>query len=485
MAAMLELEFGEALERLRSGPNSEWEKIAGEFDGEIWPEVEPGFKLQAGQTVFTIGSCFARTIEDHLARLGCRTPMLDLVLPPDEFDGKPGGALNRFHPPAFRQTMQWAAAIHDRDGKVTWEDVEPFALEVDERGYAELDINAGRPVSRERFVERRQQIFDVVRTAFQADCLMMTPGLIEAWLDRKTGLYISMAPTTRAMRREEGRFCLRLLDYDECLGDLLATIDIVRARNPGVKVLVTTSPIPLHATFTGQDVRIANMQSKAVLRAACGAIPMLRPEVDYFPSYESVVMTGGKAWHRDRRHVAPGFVGKIMTRMLSLYFSGIDPAAELARQAFTAVRSREPEAALKAAREALALDPDNASAALAVADALLQLDRTDEAMVELEKLRARDDLKDNARLLRQSARAIVTSDRTRLDEAIGLMLQACALQSARELEFRYADKLLGKDPDRAEERLRLARLGVERFPLSEDCRARLDALAGETADQAG
>ena len=73
MAAMLELEFGEALERLRSGPNSEWEKIAGEFDGEIWPEVEPGFKLQAGQTVFTIGSCFARTIEDHLARLGCRT----------------------------------------------------------------------------------------------------------------------------------------------------------------------------------------------------------------------------------------------------------------------------------------------------------------------------------------------------------------------------------------------------------------------------
>jgi tetratricopeptide (TPR) repeat protein len=476
MAAMLELEAEEALARLKDAPNPEWEGIVGSFDGEVWPEVEPGFRLSAGQTVFTIGSCFARTIEEHLARLGCRTPMLDLVLPPDEFQGKPGGALNRFHPPAFRQTVEWAAAIHDRDGRVAWEDVEPFAMETDARGYVELDVAIGVTVSRERFVERRQQIFDVVRTVFEADCLMMTPGLIEAWLDRKTGLYIHQAPISRAQRREGDRFCFRLLDYDECLGDLLKTIDVVRARNPAVKVLVTTSPIPLHVTFTGQDVRIANTQSKAVLRAACGAIPLLRPEVDYFPSYESVVLTGGKAWHHDRRHVAPGFAGKIMTRMLGLYFDGLDPVAELARQAQTAVRSAEPDAGLEAARRALELDPANAPAGLAAADALLKLGRTDEAIVLLEELRARPELKDNARLLRQSARAVVTADRERLDEAIDLMLQACALASAGELEFRYADKLLAKQPERAAEREVLARLGVERFPLNTDCKARLDAI---------
>lgn len=479
MAAMLELETDEALARLKDAPNPEWEKIIGSFDGEVWPEVTPGFRLQAGQTVFTIGSCFARTIEDHLARLGCRTPMLDLVLPASEFNGKPGGALNRFHPPAFRQTIEWAAAIHDRDGKVTWADVELFAMQSDERGYIELDTAVGVPVSQERFVERRQQIFDVVRTAFEADCLMMTPGLIEAWFDRRTGLYIHQAPITRAQRREGDRFCFRLLDYDECLADLLTTIDLVRARNPKVKVLVTTSPIPLHVTFTGQDIRIANTHSKAVLRAACGAIPLLRPEVDYFPSYESVVLTGGKAWHGDRRHVAPGFVGKIMTRMLSLYFDGIDPAAELARQARTAVRSDEPETGLEAARRSLELDPANAPAGLAAADALLKLGRTEEAMTMLDELRARPELQGDARLLRQSARAVVTADKARLDEAIDLMIQACALPSAGELEFRFADKLLAKQPARAAERERLARLAVERFPLRPDCQGRLAAILGD------
>jgi hypothetical protein len=479
MAAMLELEAEAALERLKAGPNGEWEAIVGGFDGEVWPETTPGFRLEAGQTVFTIGSCFARTIEEHLARLGCRTPMLDLVLPPAEFGGKPGGALNRFHPPAFRQTIEWAAAIHDRDGRVSWADVEAFAFEADARGYVDLDIGANAPVGRDRFIERRQQILEVVRTVFEADCLMMTPGLVEAWFDRKTGLYIHQAPISRAQRREWERFCYRQLDYDHCLSDLLETIDLVRARNPAVKVLVTTSPIPLHVTFTGQDIRIANSYSKAVLRAACGVIPLLRPEADYFPSYESVMLTGGEAWHGDRRHVAPGFAGKIMTRMLSLYFDGIDPAAELARQACTAVRSGEPEAGLEAARQALELDPVNASAGLAAADALLKLGRAADAMERLQALRARPELKGDARLLRQSARAMVTADRSRLDEAIELMIEACALASAGELEFRYADKLLAKRPERAAERAALARQGAERFPLNRDCQARLAAALDE------
>jgi tetratricopeptide (TPR) repeat protein len=210
---------------------------------------------------------------------------------------------------------------------------------------------------------------------------------------------------------------------------------------------------------------------------------MLRPEVDYFPSYESVTLTGGKAWHGDRRHVAPGFVGKIMTRMLSLYFDGLDPVAELARQAQTAVKSAEPEAGLEAARRALELDPDHAPAGLAAADALLDLGRAEEAMAMLQELRARPGLKGDARLLRQAARTALACDRARLDEAVELMIEACGLDSAGELEFRYADRLLSRQPARGGERERLARLAVQRFPLRSDCRARLDAILGEEGAQ--
>jgi tetratricopeptide (TPR) repeat protein len=75
-------------------------------------------------------------------------------------------------------------------------------------------------------------------------------------------------------------------------------------------------------------VIVANMQSKSVLRAVAGQISEDIPGVDYFPSYESVVLTRQPyVWEDDLAHVSPDFVGRIMSRVYAAYVPGASPEA--------------------------------------------------------------------------------------------------------------------------------------------------------------
>ncbi|HYD72979.1 MAG TPA: hypothetical protein VEF55_07555, partial [Candidatus Binatia bacterium] len=100
------LDYHAARRNLKEAPNARWPAIASEFSGWVWPKVTPSFRLKSEDTIFTIGSCFARNVEEHLARLGCRVPMLDLYLPPHEWRGAPNSAMNKFNPPAFPQVLE-------------------------------------------------------------------------------------------------------------------------------------------------------------------------------------------------------------------------------------------------------------------------------------------------------------------------------------------------------------------------------------------
>ena len=455
--------YSQARKNKRRSDVSRWANIAGGFSGEVWPEIQPSFRIRPGQTVFTIGSCFARNIEHFLLDAGCRVPMQELRLPPEEWHGGVNSAMNKFHPPAFRQCLSWTAGIFDRDGVVTWADCAPLAFETEDGRVFDLDMASIPPVTRERFLERRQHIFDVFSTAFSADCLMMTPGLIEAWYDKQTGLYIHEAPTLKSMAVLKDRWEFEILTYEQCLADLLAAIDIVRARNPEVKVLITTSPVPLAATFSGQDVRIANTYSKAVLRAVCGAACLKRPLVDYFPSFEAATLSPSEqAWESDRLHVAGGFIGKIVTWMLGHYLEGGDEAALGLQRARTCLYEAQYAEAEAAAREALRLKPDDVEAGLVLSEALVRLFRIPEAEAELRKWIAL--YPERADLRTTLARAIFRGDQDRAPEAIAEIEAAVLLPTMGLGEFRSIGELVRRraPPEAAE---RLNRMAVERFPL--------------------
>ncbi len=455
------LSFGEARARLKGNPVGRWTAVADDLAGEVWPAITPSFKLRPGDTVFTIGSCFAREIEDHLVALGCEVPMAGLKLPPNEWHGPANAAMNKFHPPAFRQSLAWTAAIHDRDAVVRWTDCEALALDCGDGLFLDLDL-ACAPVDQARFIERRQHIFDVFRAAFSADCLMMTPGLIEAWRDKITGLYIHEAPTGRAARRQESRWELDILSHERCLADLLEAIDLVRARNPEVKVLVTTSPIPMSATFSGEDVRIANAFSKSILRAACGAVAGLRDQVDYFPSYESVVLSApANVWSEDRIHVAPSFVGKIVIHMLDHYFENSQDAAAHYRRARAFLLEAKPTEAEMAARAALAVEPDHVDARIVLAEALMRQGRCVEAEALLKGFLARDLARPD--LWIALARTIARGDKTRAAEAVAHIETAAAMDDIGIAEFRsVAGFIRRKAPAPIAERL--MRRAVDLFP---------------------
>ena len=455
------LSFAEARRLKSRNPQGRWSTIAGEFAADVWPRPQTTFRIRRGEVIFTIGSCFARNIEQHLVALGCAVPMMDLDIPPREWSGERNGAMNKFHPPAFRQCLEWTAAIHDRDGVVAWTDCEPLAFDLGDGRMLDMDM-ACAPVPRERFLERRQHIYEVFSRAFSADCLMMTPGLIEAWRDRSTGLYIHEAPTLKPMLADPERWELEILSYEACLADLLAAIDVVRARNPAVKVLVTTSPVPMSATFSGQDVRIANTYSKSVLRAACGAASMQRPAVDYFPSYECATLSFPPGvWKEDRIHVSSGFVGKIVSHMLDHYLDGVGDGERLHQQARTALNSGAYAEAEAAARGVLALRSEHTEARVLLAEALLRLYRCGEAETELKALVAADP--DRSDLWIMLARAIVRGDRTRTPEALAHVETAAALPSITLMEFRAVAALIRQHapPDMAD---RLTQRAVELFP---------------------
>ncbi len=410
--------------------------------------------------MFTIGSCFARNIEAHLSTLGCKVPMLDFHLPPEEFDGQPHAAMNRFHPPAFRQCLEWAGRIFDRDGKAAWADCEPLAFDFGEGRFFDLDMATAQAVPKPRFIERRQHIYDVFSAAFTADCMMMTPGLIEAWRDTATGLFLYDAPHHRPMLVKAARWEFEVLSYQRCLEDMLAAIDAVRSRNPSIKILVTTSPVPLGVTFSGRDITIANSHSKAVLRAVCDAVISERPDVDYFPSYEIATLSDpAVVWKADRLHVSQGFIGKIVGYMLDHYLEGVDEAAAHYQRARTLIADGDFAEGEKAARAALEVRPSHAEAKAALGEALVRQRRWVEAEAVLLPLAETDPERCDVRV--RLARAMVGQDR--LAEGLELLEAAAALPSFTLADFRAAEGILVRAPaDTAE---RIAAMGVERFPL--------------------
>ena len=445
-------------------PAARWRDVADAFGGDVWPRITPGFKIRPGQTVFTIGSCFARNIERHLELLGCRVPMLDFTLPPHEWDGQPSSALNRFHPPSFRQTLAWAHAILSRDGKVNWPDCEAMAFEVEAGQFFDLDIHCVCPVTRERFVERRQQIFEVMATAFSADCVMMTPGLIEAWRDRTTGLFIHATPLLKPMVADRSRWELVILSYETCLRDLLGAIDLLRTHNPEVPVLLTTSPVPMTVTFSGDDIRVANAHSKAVLRAVCGSAATLRPRTDYFPSYESVTQSPPEGvWKADRIHVSQGFIGRIVGHMFDHYLEEVDEGDRRHQEAVALLASGEFAQAETAARAALAARPDHVGARAVLAELLLRNGQWTLAESELRIAAAKDP--DRVELKVGLARAI-GADPARLPLALAMLEEIVGGLAVSLFDLLIIFDFIRKRAPYEAASERILRRSIELFPLN-------------------
>lgn len=278
--------------------------------GLLFPDFRPKFPFTFdGSTVFTIGSCFARNIEDILAPRGVTIPTKDFQVPPEEYPFRNNGVLNEYNPGTMSQRI-----LHALSGKDF-----PEGTIVPVSGDKVLDLllpGSCTPVTFDRAVKRRREIAQIYRQLATADLVIITLGLVEAWYDTETRMYLNSMPALRFAERNRTRYEFRRMDVSESVGAMEPAIDALIAAGP--KVLLTVSPVPLQASFSGGDCILANEFSKSVLRITADRLAS-RPEVDYFPSYEIVRSGGLNAYIADHVHVRPAVISRVTDYMVSAY----------------------------------------------------------------------------------------------------------------------------------------------------------------------
>jgi GSCFA family len=316
------------MRRLRENPASRWQSgwEIEPKEGTAWhritsepfftPRVDAGFTVEAGDRIFALGSCFAREVEGALSRLGFT---VDSLTDAGTFEGlatygtrHPFELLNKYNPESIYQELRWALdpvsefppeALQELPNGI-WRDVMADPV------FGDGDFD--------RTLDLHSRLGAVMRRAANCRIVVITLGLVEVFYDTQTGLY---ANTTPHLTASPGRYEFGVLTYPEVM-DALERIHRVLSEHghPEVEILVTVSPVPLDATFTGTDIVMATTYSKSLLRSAAGEWSQSNGNVHYFPSYEIVMNSArDRAWRMDGRHVRHDMVAHIMQTFADAY----------------------------------------------------------------------------------------------------------------------------------------------------------------------
>ncbi len=156
----------------------------------------------------------------------------------------------------------------------------------------------------------------------QSDVIIITLGLIEAWIDKGNGkawqAFVGN-PLSRKSFDDLAQF--KALSFDECLTEVRKSIDLVNSFGKEKNIIITLSPIPLEFTFRDQDIITANRVSKSTLRVVADQICQDYENAYYFPSFEIVMdCVGPEAFKEDLRHIKPEvFSGLIAPQFLESF----------------------------------------------------------------------------------------------------------------------------------------------------------------------
>jgi hypothetical protein len=287
-----------------------------------------GLTLSLSDPVFTMGSCFARGIEAALRNLGGNVVSMDeRIRVPAFWDGAEhrDGYFHRFTPQAI--LLEWRRCF----GEVDWTD---DTLIFERRPGWFVDFHywslAGLPTDRASTLERRRIAGELVATAAEAKVVILTLGLTESWVHRPTGLHANRIDPKIVVHQPDD-WAFHNITYEETLECLEGVAAILRRINPEAQLVITVSPVPLGATFSGQDLITANMASKATLRAAAAAF-CERSGALYFPSYEIVTHSDpARVWVRDGAHVHGDVVDHVMRTFLNAYATDAPATLPMAR----------------------------------------------------------------------------------------------------------------------------------------------------------
>jgi hypothetical protein len=148
------------------------------------------------------------------------------------------------------------------------------------------------------------------REAFlKCEVFIITLGMTEVWYLKSDGSIF----TRTTWNMSPLLLDRRVISYEENLSELQRAIDVLKAHNPGIKIILSVSPVPLHATFQADKKHVisATCHAKSTLRVVAEEICRRNEQVYYFPSYEVVMYNTPNPFLADNRHVTPGAIRKV------------------------------------------------------------------------------------------------------------------------------------------------------------------------------
>ncbi len=268
-----------------------WKTAISDFSMfEIGPLWVPKFEISAKHKVVTFGSCFAQHIGNALKARGYNWYISEPVprgssedlkkrYNYDVFSARSG---NIYTTSLLKQWVEWSLGIKDVPDEV-WQSegrfYDPFRPKIEPYGFE----------SREELLCSRSKAIAAFRKCIlESDVFVFTMGLTEAWFNREHEYEYPMCPGTAAGEYNESLHYFENQDFKTVYRNLKESIRLIKAENRSVRFILTVSPVPLVATNTSDNVLLATMYSKSVLRAVAGQLTKEIKYVDYFPSYEII-----------------------------------------------------------------------------------------------------------------------------------------------------------------------------------------------------
>jgi hypothetical protein len=217
-----------------------------------------------------------------------------------------------------RQALQLfdRAFGHFQPHEVAWERagvlVDPYRAAVDPDGFATID---------ELQADQHHHLACVREVFLQADWIILTLGLTEAWCSRMDGAVFPLAPGVAGGQYDPQIHGFVNLTARETAEDLATLVRRIGSVNPSARIMLTVSPVPIAATYENRHVLTSSTFTKAALRVAADEVERLFEQVVYFPAYEIATSpaAGDHYFEDDLRHLSDLGVEHVM-RAFQRYF---------------------------------------------------------------------------------------------------------------------------------------------------------------------
>lgn len=301
-----------------------WRRAVTQVDPHrIDPQPTVRFTLDRRMKISSAGSCFAARIAESLQTYGFNYQVVEpgpRWLEPaqraeygyGQYSARYGNVYTTLQLEQLAERAYGSFVPQERVWQGRSGLLDPFRPSIQPDGFVSED---------ELDSDREQHLGAVRRLIEETDVLVFTLGLTETWTDLRDGAIFPTCPGRGQGTFDPERHAFRNLDVAENVAALDRFLAILHEHNPGARVLLTVSPVPLVATMEPRHVLTSTVYSKSVLRVAADEICRRHPNVDYFPSYEIVTATGNAAeyYAPDRRNVTEAAVDHVMWSFYRAY----------------------------------------------------------------------------------------------------------------------------------------------------------------------